>query len=80
MVRELSDVGSESLSLGTPVIGARIGGIPELVDHGIDGLLFDPGDEESLRKAVLTIAQNDKMASGMSCNALQKVETYSIEK
>jgi len=37
---------------GTPVIGARIGGIPELIDEGKDGLLFKSGDEHDLLNVI----------------------------
>ena len=40
----------ESQSLGTPVIGARIGGIPELIDQEVTGLVFTPGDADDLEK------------------------------
>ncbi len=42
----------ESLCAGTPVVGAKIGGIPELIDDG-DGLCFNPGDETALSAAVM---------------------------
>ena len=38
----------ESLALGTPVLGARIGGIPELIDENINGLLFESGKKDDL--------------------------------
>jgi len=38
----------EAYSMGVPVIGARIGGIPEIVEEGITGFLFDSGNKESL--------------------------------
>jgi glycosyltransferase involved in cell wall biosynthesis len=38
----------ESLAMGTPVIGSRIGGIPELIRDGVDGLTFKAGDPEDL--------------------------------
>lgn len=38
----------EAYSMGVPVIGARIGGIPEIVEEGITGFLFDSGKKESL--------------------------------
>ena len=38
----------ESLCAGTPVIGTDIGGIPELITPGINGLLYKPGDTEAL--------------------------------
>ncbi len=41
----------ESLCLGTPVLGADIGGIPELVNEG-NGMLFSPGDREDLREKI----------------------------
>ena len=37
---------------GTPVIGARIGGIPELIDEGKNGLLFKSGDEHDLLNVI----------------------------
>lgn len=46
----------ESLSAGTPVAGAAIGGIPELIGDG-DGILFEPGDAESLHRAITTAAE-----------------------
>lgn len=38
----------ESLCLGTPVLGARIGGIPELIDEGVNGLTFESGNVTDL--------------------------------
>ncbi len=43
----------ESLCMGTPVIGAEIGGIPELIREG-DGMLFPAGDKEALASAIET--------------------------
>lgn len=45
----------EAFALGKPVIGARIGGIPELVNDGRTGLLFEPGDAEGLRRRILDL-------------------------
>jgi glycosyltransferase involved in cell wall biosynthesis len=38
----------ESYACGKPVIGSNIGGIPEILKHGITGYLFQPGDEDNL--------------------------------
>ncbi len=43
----------ESYSMGTPVIGARIGGIPEIVDEGKTGFRFESGNVEELKQVVL---------------------------
>lgn len=42
----------ESQCLGTPVLGARIGGIPELIDEGKTGMLFEPGNAEELKAGI----------------------------
>ncbi|MEM8598866.1 MAG: glycosyltransferase family 4 protein [Bacteroidota bacterium] len=39
----------EALAYARPVVGSHIGGIPELIDHGVDGFLFEPGNVEQLR-------------------------------
>jgi glycosyltransferase involved in cell wall biosynthesis len=42
----------ESLANGTPVIGANIGGIPELIKDGVNGLLFQSGDVIDLKNKI----------------------------
>lgn len=45
----------EAYSVGTPVIGARIGGIPEIVVDGQTGFQFESGNVEELRNTVLKV-------------------------
>ncbi len=47
---------TEAFSAGTPVIGANIGGIPELVIEGQTGFLCQPNDAVSLAKSMLCAA------------------------
>lgn len=42
----------ESLSLGTPVLGANIGGIPELIKKGVNGEVFTSGDTQGLKLSI----------------------------
>ena len=49
----------ESQMYGTPVIGANIGGIPELIEQGKTGELFESGNEEELKNQILRL-WNDK--------------------
>jgi glycosyltransferase involved in cell wall biosynthesis len=48
----------ESLALGTPVLGARIGGIPELIEENGNGLLFESGNEDDLRNKIRLFFDN----------------------
>lgn len=43
----------ESHSLGTPVLGARIGGIPELITEGVNGMTFTSGNVDDLRDKIV---------------------------
>lgn len=42
----------ESQSLGTPVLGARIGGIPELIEESVTGITFESGNIEDLKEKI----------------------------
>jgi glycosyltransferase involved in cell wall biosynthesis len=47
----------ESLACGTPVLGSRIGGIPELIIEGVTGTLVPPADAKALAQGVLRLSQ-----------------------
>lgn len=63
----------ESMMLGTPVIGARIGGIPELIQDGITGELFTSGDAQDLEEKIRNLwndVERVKKYSG-NCRAVR---------
>ena len=43
---------TEAMSTGLPIISTTVGGIPTLVDHGVDGLLVEPKDVAALSQAI----------------------------
>lgn len=65
----------EAFALGKPVIGARIGGIPELVRHGDTGLTFTPGDEQALRGCIDELLAQPARAAEMGRRGRHLVET-----
>ncbi|MBE6740862.1 MAG: glycosyltransferase family 4 protein [Ruminococcaceae bacterium] len=69
----------ESIMLGTPVIGANIGGLPELIENERTGLLFESGNVDALKNAIEKL-QDDSLADRMHKNCLTKsfisVEQY----
>lgn len=48
----------EAMNYAKPVIGCRAGGIPEVIDEGVTGLLADPGASASLAESILTLLQS----------------------
>ena len=56
----------ESLARGTPVLGADIGGIPELIRPGENGMLFESGNREDLREKMREMWENPP--ANVSCD------------
>lgn len=69
----------ESIMYGTPVVGADIGGIPELIDDGETGFLFESGNTDAFEKAINKIINDDSTAERLSRNCL-KTDFYTTEK
>ena len=55
----------EAMATGTPVIGSRVGGIPELVEDGVRGFLVPPGDEKALAEKLRWILSNPDKSRAM---------------
>jgi glycosyltransferase involved in cell wall biosynthesis len=71
----------EAFACGKPVVGANIGGIPELIDDGVTGLIFEPGNAEELSQKLRVLLKAPSLIDGMGKNARRKVqEEYSAEK
>ncbi len=64
----------ESFSVGTPVIASRIGGLPELVEEGKNGLLFSPGNVDDLAEKISYLYKNPDKAVRMGKYARNCVE------
>lgn len=65
----------ESYAYGKPAIGADIGGIPELIEDGVDGFLFPAGRQDTLRERLLWMFEHKSEAVEMGRMGRQKVET-----
>jgi glycosyltransferase involved in cell wall biosynthesis len=64
----------EALYLGKPVIASRIGGLPEIVEDGINGLLFNPGDAIDLSQKVSRLWDKPDLMKEFSLNAERKAK------
>jgi glycosyltransferase involved in cell wall biosynthesis len=71
----LPRVAMEAFARGRPVIGARAGGIPDIVEDGVNGLLVDPHDPESIAAALVRVLSDrplaERLAAGAAASAVQ---------
>lgn len=69
----------EAFRKGLPVIGARMGGIPELVIDGKTGFLFDAGDVACLARVLRMCASNRSVLRAAGHNAFLFVKQFSMD-
>ena len=61
----------EAMASGTPVIASRLGGLPEIVQHGVTGFLVEPGNVAELRDCLAELLADRDLAGRMGRNALE---------
>lgn len=66
-----SGVAAYALGLGRPVVASRIGGLPELVRDGFNGVLVPPRDASALATAMADLVNAPEHARALASNALQ---------
>jgi glycosyltransferase involved in cell wall biosynthesis len=64
---------AEALYLGTPVVATRVGGIPEIVDDGLDGVLVPPADSAALAAAVSSLLRDPERRHRLAAAGRAKV-------
>jgi sugar transferase (PEP-CTERM/EpsH1 system associated) len=65
----------EASVAGLPVVATRVGGIPEIIEDGRTGVLFEPGDEESLADTLLNFIRDPESARSLGEAARRRVES-----
>lgn len=64
----------EAMMYGTPVVASNVGGIPDLVDDGVTGFLFNANDSMEMAEKITRILENSKLREQMSENARIKAK------
>lgn len=71
---------AEAIYLETPIVAAKIGGIPEIVTDEIDGILIPPADSDAIAKAVADLLNNPDKLKSLSGSGREKViERFEFE-
>ncbi len=66
----------EPMAAGVPVVATRTGGIPELVENGISGILVSPGDSYELAEALSKLRRNREYASSLAAAGRERVRQH----
>jgi len=70
----------EAMACGLCVVSTNVGGIPYLLEDGVDALLVPPDDPQAMAEAVKRILSDPELAAKLSMNAREKSESFSWEK
>ena len=68
----------EVFQAGGAVIASRIGGIPEVVRDGVNGLLVEPGDEAGLAAAIERLRSAPELAAKLRASAVETSRLYDV--
>lgn len=71
---------TEACIAGLPIIASEVGGIPEVVRHEKEGLLFPQGTVEALTKYYLQLLNNPELRSTLAQNALLRAQDFTLDK
>ena len=68
------------MALGKPVIATLTGGIPEIIENDVSGILVARENPEEMAEAILKLVENRKLQNRLGKDAKKKAADFSIEK
>jgi glycosyltransferase involved in cell wall biosynthesis len=72
----LATINLEAAAAGKPVVASRVGGIPEIVEDGVGGILVPPGDSSALARALCRLLNDAPLRQQMGAAARRNVRTW----
>jgi glycogen(starch) synthase len=79
LYEELGTVLLEAMQAALPIVASRTGGIPDLIEDGVNGMLVPAGDPEALARAIDRLLADRDLARRLSKEAQQRAKDYDWE-
>jgi glycogen synthase len=79
LYEELGTVLLEAMQAALPIVASRTGGIPDVIEDGVNGLLVPPGDPEALARAIDRLLADRALAYRLSEGAQERAKDYDWE-
>ena len=71
----------EAMSASVPVIASRVGGVPGIIEDGVTGKLFEPGNVRELAQSISNLLRDDSERDRLARNsALHAQKSFSIDR
>ena len=70
----ISGAAIEAMAHFKPVITTRVGGMPELIEHDITGIMIPPADVDALAEAIINLIKNPKKRKNIGINGRSSIE------
>ncbi len=71
----------EAQGAGVPVVATRVGGVVDIIDDGVDGILVSPSDPDSMAEGIIKVLKDYELSQALAKNARLKVlSRFTLEK
>ena len=79
LYEELGTVLLEAMQTGLPIVASKTGGIPDVIEEGVNGMLVAPGEPEALARAIDRLLADRDLACRLSEGAHERGKDYDWE-
>lgn len=78
LAEALGLVAAEAQACGTPLIAARTGGLKEVVEDGVSGILVEPGNSAEIRDAIIRLLSDEQLRTELSSAGIRRAQYFEI--
>ena len=70
----------EAMAAGLPIVATNVGGIPDIVEEGVNGCLVNAKSPDEIAEKILILLQNDEILKKIAANNREKAELFTWDK